>query len=1582
MLRQQVSAVAMAAIATCFIHSTARAQGTCGAAGGAPPGPAYSVCDFAKEAAGLPADGPALGVGNPIDLATGNKYRHELDLRTDGHVPLVFARHYNSRNRHVGPLGVGWSHSFETRLVRVRIGQRTEIQIIQGDGRRIVFTPHASHAHQWRTALPTQGLIVHQPQSRSAPAHWVWKWPAGRAVRFDAHGRIQAILRDEQPVLHAHHDRAGHLIALSGPHGSTLHFEYQPTAHGQRLRQVSNEQGLVIARYEHDPTGQLSSVQWPDGRMHRYEYNALHDPLLLTRVVAVGAAAPTGGPQHTVQELARYAYDSQGRAVSYVHSEAGETVSVEYLARPSGSRPGQTSVTTAHGQRALYTWTYDRHRHVSRMLRAQGHACSVCPPTARTYHWSTAGLLQRIDSSPDGQPTSISLEHDHIGRPTAAWQQTTRASNAKTLLWRVHYPNNDPLAWPSRIDQPSVAPGRLHRIDIEFDRLGRPIAVAERGYRPSPGAARFEALTRRFTLGHRAITDTDHPAQWLTALAWVDGPSPGTHDRIGIEQIGEHLRLTHPGRVIESLTYQGGVLHQHMPVQGGLTRMQRNVPQEHWLGGPTLIGAFSGDAQIDLEYDASGVLRGLSKEHFAQRTLTRVEHAPAAPERTAPLASHRVLAFWRGRPTAIQLADGSVFRRGFDDFGRVAFIAEPGQAIQWAHYDEADRLIRHVTADGAVLHYERDALGRLTSSTRTDGGATTVLGRFRWSGRHLAHAANDTVSIQYTWDTLGRLTAAEHRFTAQPDQPLRYHWHYDLASRVAEETLPDGVTVQYRYHGRNVAAVQISGPGLPPATLTPSALTRPLALEAFTAQPPDPGRIVHEGNRLIEAAGVQHLVDPHGRRAAKRSALPITGTSLAPTPLGQEHAFAHQDWRLRSERLPEGSLKHWIWADARPIALVAGGKVYALGTDSRAAPVQAYDATGQLIWAATYNPSGAARIELKGQIEIPLRLPGQYADAETGWHYNHWRTYSPFIGRYLEPDPLGLQPDYVGRLSLTDYAGGDPIGSIDPWGLARLTWYALTTDAQGKPMGRTQGFDRARWSFMIEDILPVPLTGSGAYPPATAGLQGVLFDPWGDFVRGTDAPATGNGNALDSIAWSGATGRQVFASFAAHYGGALVSPQRFVVDGFDDRRAGALALIVSASPSQRQACIARALSSLPALALGPAEPLLAPASIDSKGPARVLECQAPTTLTVPYRDDLERSRVERYQAAAELQESPSASINENCGLSVGCRTRARIEVNGRSYWASYGRTQFTVTTFLGELSRLTQPSGGADAASLRSALKLDTAVSLDGRPAILGDALELARRRVESAYRTFATLRTEFGRGLSATQALQVWEGLSPQRRDAFSNATGLGRDGFIDMLGFVATGIGGRTEEEGRHALAASAAATVRYTSSRTSITASGTSTGAAETFEQWLIALYSSEDPYDHVSRVFLRDNLRRVMQAPTMAGRFVNTEAPDSLAWYTRQSAIELELAQRVAVLHNSGRFDLATRPQLDVWLRANRTNWIAGYVEQFTTIDTRGNFEALRCASGLGGRAGLQFTTLSAMADPLIKAPGAVRKSLLR
>jgi RHS repeat-associated protein len=59
-------------------------------------------------------------------------------------------------------------------------------------------------------------------------------------------------------------------------------------------------------------------------------------------------------------------------------------------------------------------------------------------------------------------------------------------------------------------------------------------------------------------------------------------------------------------------------------------------------------------------------------------------------------------------------------------------------------------------------------------------------------------------------------------------------------------------------------------------------------------------------------------------------------------------------------------------------------------------------------------------------------------DSTTGLYYYRARDYSPTLGRFLQPDPVG----YADSMNLYQYCGNNPVNWIDPWGLATdVPWY-------------------------------------------------------------------------------------------------------------------------------------------------------------------------------------------------------------------------------------------------------------------------------------------------------------------------------------------------------------------------------------------------------------------------------------------------------------------------------------------------------------------------------------------------------------
>ena len=92
------------------------------------------------------------------------------------------------------------------------------------------------------------------------------------------------------------------------------------------------------------------------------------------------------------------------------------------------------------------------------------------------------------------------------------------------------------------------------------------------------------------------------------------------------------------------------------------------------------------------------------------------------------------------------------------------------------------------------------------------------------------------------------------------------------------------------------------------------------------------------------------------------------------------------------------------------------------------------DATGRTRSGPTFGP-----VDANGKlVTIPtlaVAWQGLLLDLETGHSYNRARTLDHRLGRFLQRDPLG----YVDGMSLYEYAGSEPLGAVDPLGLAPTT---------------------------------------------------------------------------------------------------------------------------------------------------------------------------------------------------------------------------------------------------------------------------------------------------------------------------------------------------------------------------------------------------------------------------------------------------------------------------------------------------------------------------------------------------------------
>ncbi len=136
--------------------------------------------------------------------------------------------------------------------------------------------------------------------------------------------------------------------------------------------------------------------------------------------------------------------------------------------------------------------------------------------------------------------------------------------------------------------------------------------------------------------------------------------------------------------------------------------------------------------------------------------------------------------------------------------------------------------------------------------------------------------------------------------------------------------------------------------------------------------------------------------------------------------------------------------------------------------DHLGSPQKMTDTSQATVWDGVFDPFGE-EVAITGLSAMPMRFPGQYADDETGFSYNYFRDYEATLGRYIQPDPIGLS----GGPNAYLYSSARPVVLVDRFGLTP------DCDTTILPAGVKQFFETVRKVLWERDLPEPKLVGGG-----------------------------------------------------------------------------------------------------------------------------------------------------------------------------------------------------------------------------------------------------------------------------------------------------------------------------------------------------------------------------------------------------------------------------------------------------------------------------------------------------------------------
>ncbi len=917
----------------------------------------YYICEYyvdadpwlgknAFVATQLGASGPntryQVYEGDPVNTANGNHaYSHtDISIPTRG-LPLAFTRAYNSLAPEPGPLGVGWTHTWNVTLDEQTDGS---VLVTFGDG----------HGEQWTwTGSDYEGgpgifgILV-----KNGDGSFDLTQKDRTRYHFNAGGGLAYVEDSNANRTSLAYDGQARLITVTGPAGRSLTLVYASPVSPMLVSQVTDNIGRTVS-FAYDADANLTAVTDVMGQTTALTYDANHRLLTLTDANGHGVVTNV--------------YDADGRVVEQTNA-AGDVWTYAYnlLSRESrvtdprgfttiytyDSEARLVTATDALNQSESYAYDADNNRveWVNKRGFTTGYAYDARGNT--TVVTDTLGFVSTFaydarnnllsETDPLGRTTTYAYDaHSNLLSTTDALGNATNFTyDANGLLTTSTDPLGrttsfayDAYGYPVNVTAPlgavtTATYDAAGRKLSETDPLGRTTAFAY------DAANRLTAVTDPLggvtayaydAVGNRtAITD---PLGNVTAFAYdakdrlVSTTDPlGNATAFAYDSVDNRISMTDPTGVVTSSTYDA---------------LNRLVSVTDPLGNVTTY-AYDAVGNRTRMTDANG-----HATNYAYDALNRLTSVTDAAGGTVAYAYDAV-----GNRTQMTDANGHITAYAYDALDRLISVTDALGNVTTYVYDAAGNRTARTKPDGTVINYSYDALDRLTGVGYGSGSIT-----FAYDAVGNRTQMSDPAGVTtYAYDALDRLTQVDG-----PNGTLSYA--YDANGNRTAIVYPGGQTVTYAY---DAASRLVSVTDWASRTTTyaydaagrPTAMAYPNGVDAAYAYD-GAGRLlslVHTAPDSSVIASANYTLDPVGNR-------------LSMTDLDGVSAYTYDSLnRLTRVVYPDGEQVDYVYDSmgnrTSMTSSVHGTTTYAYDAADRLLSVTDPGGTTALTWDANGNMTG------------------------------------------------------------------------------------------------------------------------------------------------------------------------------------------------------------------------------------------------------------------------------------------------------------------------------------------------------------------------------------------------------------------------------------------------------------------------------------------------------------------------------------------------------------------------------------------------------------------------------------------------